>query len=77
MAEKEYADKNAILTAIPSKYADVVRSLPAENVREVILCRDCTYYANKLCCRWCDGTIMSAEDFCSRAVLKVKNDDRE
>lgn len=35
---------------------------------EVIRCRDCDYFKDRVCDRWADGTLMCPDDYCSRAL---------
>ncbi len=46
----------------------IVANIPAADVREVVLCRDCKYYNDETCDRWSDGTYLKPNDFCSRAA---------
>ncbi len=47
-----------------------LRLIPAADVQEVVLCRDCKYYNDETCDRWSDGTYLKPNDFCSRAARR-------
>lgn len=52
---------------------DWIDDIPAANVREVVLCRDCEYYQAD--CGWC-GLLdigMNVNGFCSRGVKREEN----
>lgn len=62
-------------TAWGGEYAEYLDG--TGQVDEVVQCKDCVYYANRLCSRWGDGTIMRLNDYCSRGAMKeVKEDDK-
>ena len=47
---------------------DMLNSIPAADVVEVVRCRECIYYHDYTCDRWADGTLMEQTDYCSRAA---------
>lgn len=47
------------------------KAIPAHDIVdavEVIRCRDCDYFKDRVCDRWADGTLMCPDDYCSRAL---------
>lgn len=57
-----------------------LESIPAADVRTVVVCKDCKYFSEVMykgtqfeygyCDRWADGTRMNPEDFCSHAAKR-------
>ena len=60
-----------------------VKSIPAADVRPVVLCRECEHFSDVMyggtqfeygfCDRWADGTRMNPDDFCSRGEKREEN----
>lgn len=48
-------------------------SIPAADVRPVVLCGECKNFSLNSCMRWADGTFMERTDFCSRGVKREKS----
>lgn len=60
---------------------DKIKSVPAADVREVVLCRDCKYYNTTGCADgygWCEDSVVSTgvwdNFFCGRADMRGEDD---
>ena len=78
MAEKEYIEREAVMDALfHEQYGylceDAINSIPAADVRPVVMCCDCKYWkqwdsTTHYLCTYVAGAkfIRNADDFCSR-----------
>ena len=78
MAEKEYIERDKVMDALlHEQYGylceDAIRSIPAADVRPVVLCRDCLHYEMGVCLKiYDDGAAnkdawqeRKPDDYCS------------
>lgn len=83
MAEKEYYEREAVLSKFlecgigwgAAKVKGVINSIPAADVREVVLCRDCVYLSHDKYGAWCINNYeanLKDDDFCSHGKRKEK-----
>lgn len=85
MAEKEYIEREEAIESFrknldggyvltnDAQTTHILQSLPAADVRPVVLCRDCEYYQAD--CGWC-GLLdigMNVNGFCSRGEKREES----
>lgn len=72
------------ITVNPEALVETIKAIPAADVREVVLCKDCKHYYDVMykgtqfeygfCDRWCDDTRMRPDDYCSSADMREESD---
>lgn len=73
--EEVYKDNSIVFKTVYKDLGNFIRNLPAANVKEVVLCRDCQYFGMMSgipCCQNINGLISPQTDsFCSNGKEKT------